>query len=149
MLPAPIEHRFRIDGEPYLLVQWDRGGDRRMKAEFAIAIAPAPGVIDTLDGQNLWREAVARECLREAPDLFWDARPAAATQNGLPYRVVSLDKIPMALWDLFAKEVDAFLALIFPAAPAESGGTPTPGDADALAVAGAQALPSVFRGRAE
>ena len=61
MLPTPIEHRFLIDGDPYLLVEWTRGGERRIRAEYAMAIAAAPGVIDTLDGANLYAEAVARE----------------------------------------------------------------------------------------
>jgi hypothetical protein len=149
MLPPPIEHRCTIDHETYVLLEWDRGGERRIKADYAMAIAAAPSVLEAIDGANLYAEAVARECLREAPDVFWELRPAAASQNGTPKRVVTLEHIPRALWELFRKEVDAFLAQIFPALPAAPGAAPDPGPADALSVAAPQTVSAVFRGRAE
>jgi hypothetical protein len=149
MLPPPIEHRFTIDHEPYLLLEWDRGGERRIKADYAMAIAAAPSVLEAIDGANLYAEAVARECLREAPALFWETRPAAATQNGTPTRVVSVEHIPRALWERFRTEVDAFLAQIFPPLPAAPVAAPDPGPADAVPVAAAETVPAMFRGRAE
>src|SRR5262245_39988961 len=101
MLPAPIEHRFSIDGEPYLLVEWTRGGERRLRADYAMAIAGAPGVIDSLDGASLYAEAVARECLKEAPAIFWEELPAQGMQNGQPRRVVTLERVPRRLWEAF------------------------------------------------
>jgi hypothetical protein len=149
MLPAPIDHTFVLEGERYRLVEWDRGGERRIKTDYAMAIAPAPSVIESIDGANLYAEAVARECLREAPDLFWEQRPPGAMQNGLPVRVVTLDKIPRALWELFRKEVDTFVSRIFPAPPPTVESAPAPGPGESLAVASAEIVPAVFRGRAE
>jgi hypothetical protein len=149
MLPAPIEHTFALEGERYRLVEWDRGGERRIKVDYALAISPAPSVLESIDGANLYVEAVARECLREAPDLFWEMRPAAASQNGTPSRVVTLEKIPRQLWEQFRKEVDAFIALIFPAAPPSLEPASPASAGESLAVAAAQALSPVLRGRAE
>jgi hypothetical protein len=149
MLPKPIEYRFTIEGDDYLLVEYDRGGERRLKAEYALAIAAAPEVLDSLDGRNLYAEAVARECLKEAPPIFWETRPAGAAQNGQPTRVVTLEHIPRALWEQFREGVDRFLGMIFPALSAEPGPAPDPGPAEPVALAAAQAVSPVLRGRAE
>lgn len=149
MLPSPIEHRFQIDHEPYCLVEWDRGGERKIRMEYAMAIAAAPSVIEAMDGINLYAEAVARVCLREAPDIFWETRPAVAGANGTPTSVVTFDHVPRALWEAFRKEVDAFLALIFPALPAEPESASARRPDESPVLAAAQAVSPVLRGRAE
>jgi hypothetical protein len=149
LLPKPIEHRFTLDGEAYLLVEWTRGGERRFKTDYALAISQAPGVIEAMDGANLYAEAVARECLKEAPDLFWEPSSANATQNGATARRVTLEAVPRALWEAFRKEVDVFLGLIFPATPADAEAASGAGPDQSVAVAPAEAVSPVFRGRAE
>ena len=149
MLPSPIEHHFDLNGESYLLVEWTRGGERRLRADFALASSASPGVIDSIDGGDLYAEAVARECLKEAPAIFWETRPPSAGANGTPQRVVNLDQVPRALWEAFRKEVDAFLALIFPPVSTELRQTSGERPAEPVAVAPAQAVPALFRGRAE
>lgn len=149
MLPKLIEHTFTLDGESYRLVEWDRGGERRLKAEYAMAIAPAPGVLENIDGGNLYAEAVARECLKEAPDIFWTTRPAQAGQNGTPSRVVSLEHVPRALWEQFRAEVDRFLGLIFPAAAAELVTDLERRPSEPQRLETVENLPTVFQGRAE
>jgi hypothetical protein len=149
MLPVPIEHAFIIEGERYRLVEWTRGGEKRIRAEYAMTIAAAPAVIDSLDGANLYAEAVARECLKEAPALFWETLPAQGEMNGQPRRVVSCEHVPRKLWEAFRKEIDAFLGLLFPAPPTEAGGGPAPGPAEPTGMAAAEAVPAVFRGRAQ
>lgn len=180
MLPPPIEHRFRLDGEPYCLVEWTRGGEKRLRADYAAAlVAQAPDLVaslerpevardplraaerlgatarqlsillEGLDGADLYAEAVARECLTEAPEIFWESRPAPGGSNGASLRVVTLERVPRRLWELFRQEVTAFLALIFPAvsaAPADLSGT---GPDESLSVAVAETLSPVLRGRAE
>jgi hypothetical protein len=180
MLPVPIDYVFEIDHQRYRLVEWTRGGEKRIRAEYASAlVVQAPDLVanlerpdlprdparaaerlgalarqlslmlETLDGQDLYAEAVARECLREAPELFWETRPAPGGANGASVRVPTFDQVPRRLWDQFREGVQAFLALIFPAVPAtlEPLLEPVPGDAGA--VAPAQALPAGLRGRAE
>ncbi|PWT77616.1 MAG: hypothetical protein C5B60_02380 [Chloroflexi bacterium] len=149
MLRAPIDYTFTIEGQRYRLVEWDRGGERRFRAEYALAIASAPDVLGGIDGQDLYTEAVARECLREAPDLFWTQRPPAAGSNGTLTRVPTFEHIPHALWEVFRQEVNTFLTQVFPPLPTTDPPAPPGGSADAVPVADAQAVPAVFRGRAE
>lgn len=149
MLPAPIEHRFTIDDAHYCLVEWDRGGERRIKADYALAISPAPSVMDSMDGANLYAEAVARECLKEAPALFWAPLPPETPVNGTVRRVVTLEHIPRALWEAFRKEVDVFVGKIFSPAAPESAPALAAGPEHALAVAAVETVSPVLRGRAE
>jgi len=149
MLPPPIEHRFVLDGEPYLLREWDRGGERRLRADYAMAIAAAPTVLESIDGANLYAEAVARECLKEAPDLFWETLPPAAGSNGTPRRVVTLEHVPRALWEQFRQGVDQFLGKIFPPLSTELGPAPAPDPGPALGVAPLETVSPMLRGRAE
>src|ERR1051325_7281221 len=148
MIPPPIEHRFTIDGEHYCLVEWTRGSERRLRQDYALALSLAPGVIDAIDGADLYAEAVSRECLKEAPALWWEDQPAAP-QNGKPRKVMTFDRVPRALWEVYRKELDAFLGKLFPVLPAPSENAPPAVPADAPRVAPAQDLPPVFSGRAE
>jgi hypothetical protein len=149
MLPLPITHEWTMEGEHYKLVEWTRGGEKRLRAEYAMAISASPAVIESVDGQDLYLEAVARECLKEAPDVFWDTRPANAQTNGTPQRVVTFEQVPRALWALFVVEVNAFLGKIFPAAAAEPQSGTSPGPATADPVAALETVPALPRGRAE
>ena len=149
MLPAPIEHTFRLEHEHYRLVEWTRGGERRLRTEYAMAIAQSPQVIEALDGADLYAEAVARECLREAPDVFWEELPALAGSNGTPRRVVSFERVPRALWELFRKEIDAFLGKIFPPLPADPSRPDDTRPAEPQSVALVETVPAMLRGRAE
>jgi hypothetical protein len=149
MLPSPIEHRFVIEGEAYRLVEWTRGGERRLRAEYAIALAPAMAALDAIDGANLYAEAVARECLKEAPEVFWESRPATAGINGTPTRVVTLEHVPRALWERFRAEVDVFIGKIFPALSPEPPAAPPAGPGEPVAVAAPETVSPVLRGRAE
>ena len=149
LVPEPLEHRFSIEGESFLLVEWDRGGEKRIKVDYAMNLTPAPTVLESIDGGNLYAEAVARECLKEAPALFWETRPALANQNGTPARVVTLEHVPRLLWDRFRQEVDAFLAKLFPAVSVDAQPASAAGPGDADAVAPAETLSAGMRGRAE
>jgi hypothetical protein len=149
MLPEPIQHTFQIDGERYTLREWTRGGERRIRLEYAMAIAAAPTVIEPLDGASLYTEAVARVCLTEAPEIFWETQPAAASTNGAQVRVVTFEAVPRRLWEAFRKEVDAFLGLIFPPLSEESPGPSAAGADEPPAMALVEGLSPVLRGRAE
>lgn len=149
MVSAPIEHSFVIDGERYVLREWTRGGERRMRADYAIAISAAPQTLESLDGVDLWVEAVARECLIEAPALWWETLPVQTTQNGTPRRVVSTEHIPRAVWEAFRREVNHFLETIFPSPAATPEPASAPGAGLPDVVASPQAVPALLRGRAE
>jgi hypothetical protein len=150
MLPQPIDYTFDIDGQHYRLVDWDRGGERRIRADYALAISAVPTVLETIDGASLYAEAVARECLREAPDVFWDPVPVTeARSNGTPRRVVNVDRVPRALWQAFREEVDRFLGQLFPSVQPAVAPVPPEREADPAPVAPLETVPAVFRGRAE
>ena len=149
MVPKPLDYRFRIDDDTYLLVQPTRGGDRRIRQQFALAIAAAPAVIDSMDGENLMVEAIAQECLKEAPPYFWQELPATASSNGQPRQVVNCDGVPLAVWELFRTEVLAFRAQCFPGYAAESPPVDAAGAEPAAGVATVETLPAILRGRAE
>jgi hypothetical protein len=148
--PHPYEHRFTLDGEPYRLVGWTRGGDRRINADYALALSTVPGlVLDAVDGGNLYAEAVSRECLTEAPDLFWESKPPAPGTNGTVTRVATFDQVPIQLWERFRTEVNAFVAQFRPVPGAVPGVAPDPGTAEPDAVAALDAVPPRLSGRAE
>lgn len=147
--PTRREHRFTLEGQSYCLVGWTRGADRRIRAEYAMAIAAAPAVLDVIDGQDLYAEAVARECLTEAPEIFWEMRPAAADQNGTATRVPTFDAIPLDLWEAFRTEVQTFIALFRPTTPAVTPLAPDAGEGGSDAVAPPETVSPRLRGRAE
>lgn len=149
MFPVRREYHFTLDGESYLLVGWSRAADRRIRAEYAMGIAAAPAVLDALDGADLYAEAVARECLKEAPEFFWETLPASGATNGTPPRVLTFENVPLDLWDAFRHEVDTFIGFFRPAAPPLVALAADPGEARPDAVAVAETVPTRPRGRAE
>jgi hypothetical protein len=153
MLRAPIEHQFSIDGESYILRESGRGGQERYRREFALALAAAPDILDRIDGVNLYAQAVARQCLRQAPACFWrmdvtSAVRAAAAPDRL-WELVSFEQVGLEVWEHFRKEVDAFVAQLPQPLPDESQPAPPglPTHEDAVAVA--EAVPPAFRGHAQ
>jgi hypothetical protein len=148
MLPVPLEHRFTINGDTYLLMEYTRGGERRLRQEYSMAIALAPGVIEAMDGADLYAEALARECLKEAPAIWWEEQPAQAGRNGTPARVITCEHIPRAVWVEFRREADYFLGLLFPPLPAAVEDTHVERQGAPDVVETPEAIPAVFRGRA-
>jgi hypothetical protein len=149
MLPPPLEHRFTLEGETYCLTGWTRGGERRIHAQYALALGPQPATLEAIDGGSLYDEAVAAECLREAPDYWWTQAPPAAGSNGLPQRVFNCDRIPAGLWRDFREEVAKFLAKIFQRPTPDVRADAPAGAGDPPAMAAPEALAPGLRGRAE
>jgi hypothetical protein len=148
-MQAPIEHRFTLEGDAYCLKEWTRGQERRMRAGYALAISAGPQTLEEIDGIDLWAEAVARECLTEAPPLWWETLPAVAGDNGTPRRLITTEQIPRALWEAFRGEVNRFLEAIFPAPAALAASPAGPGPDLQGVVESPETVPAVFRGRAE
>jgi len=147
MLPARVQHRFGPEGE-YVLVRFTRGGQRRIAQHYALALTMdgvTPGLLEAIDGDNRYWEAVLRECLVEAPDHWWEPVPPAVQRNGAPTRVVSFEEVPMEEFDQVTREVATWLASF--RTPEHSPTAPTsPGDAPGLG--DPEAVPAAFRGRA-
>ena len=154
MLPKPLEYAFVIEDEPYLLVECSRGGQERYRREFALAIAAAPAVLDSVDGVNLLAQAVARQCLRLAPEVFWKdhisvaLRHAAAT-NGHLWESVYFEAVPLRIWEQFRKEVDAFMALLPQPLSADAPAPTEPRHHDENAMEPPEIVPAMLRGRAQ
>ena len=156
MIPEPRSHRFVIDANHYTLREYTRAGERRINQRYALALSlngTTPGLMQTLDGDNLYIEAVAMECLTEAPDFWWEYMPAPpatpATPNGSRQRTVTFEQVPPLIWKAFCKEAEAFLASLFPVAPTtlERPSDARPEESDRLAAA--QTVSPGFLGRAE
>jgi hypothetical protein len=151
----PIEHAFTIQGDSYVLTECGRGGQERYRREFALAIAAAPDILDRLDGINLYAQAVARQCLRQAPEAFWrmDVTPAArktAAAEGELWRLVSFEAAPLDVWEQFRKEVDAFIARLPQPLPETPEPAPSAMPTEPVGVALVEDVPAaVFRGRAQ
>jgi hypothetical protein len=151
----PIEHAFTIQGDAYVLTECGRGGQERYKREFGLAIAAAPDILDRLDGVNLFAQAVARQCLRQAPEAFWrtDSTPAArktAAAEGELWRLVSFEAVPLDVWEQFRKEVDALVARLPQPLPDVPEPSPAPVSTEPVGVAAPEDVPAaVFRGRAQ
>jgi hypothetical protein len=151
MLPQPLRHRFTIDGELYCLEEYTRGGERRIQQQYAMSLSltgTTPAVMQTLDGDNLYLEAVARECLREAPAIFWEDLSSTGAQNGATMRGVTFEQVPHSLWVRFAKEVEAFLASLFQRTRQDLAPVDTGRPAESTRLADAQNLSPVFTGAA-
>jgi hypothetical protein len=151
----PIEHVFTIQGDSYVLTECGRGGQERYRREFALAIAAAPDILDRLDGINLFAQAVARQCLRQAPEAFWraDVTPAArkvALAEGTLWQLVSFEETPLDVWEEFRKHVDTFLVRLPQPLPDVPEPAPAPVPAEPVGVAAPEDVPTaVFRGRAQ
>lgn len=151
MLPAPLTHTFQVDGETFTLTEYQtRGSEARIQATYAQALNPAPLPIEMYDGNNLWVEAIAKECLSQAPAWCWRDRLAGEAPSRFdPLRVVTLEAFSRFTWPQFRKEVNAFLADLRPSLPADDApalnGVPT----DTPSVDAPQAVPALLRGRAE
>ena len=64
MLPPAAQSRFGPQ-EEYLLVRFTRAGERRIAQHFALSLTldgVAPALLQNLDGDNRYAEAVLREC---------------------------------------------------------------------------------------
>jgi hypothetical protein len=151
MLKDPMTRTFQIAGELFTLTEYQtRGSEARIQVTFAQALNPAPVALDMYDGSNLWIEAVAKECLSDAPAWCWRQRQGSDAPSRFDaQRVITLEAFDRLTWPLFRKEVNAFLAdLPQPLQPDEPpAAVRVPPDADSVATA--ETLPAVFRGRAE
>jgi hypothetical protein len=151
----PIDHAFTIQGDAYLLTECGRGGQERYRREFALAIAAAPDILNGLDGINLSAQAVARQCLRQAPEAFWrtDITPAArktAAVEGTLWQLVSFEAVPLDVWEQFRKEVDTFLVRLPQPLPDVPEPAPAPVPREPVRVAAPEDVSAaVFRGRAQ
>lgn len=155
MLPAPHTHQFHVNGEPYTLRVPGRAGDRRIQQQYALALSQqgiTPTLLHALDGDNLYVEAVATECLVEAPEYWWKTPPAptpkGASPNGVE-KIVSFEHVPLDIWQQFRQEVETFLATFPGVVTTAVGETPSGRPEDADPVARPQNIPAVFRGVAE
>jgi len=148
MFPAPIQHRFTIDGESYLLVEYDTLGEDRIRMTYARAIAEVPGVLDVLYGMDLYCKAVAYECLKEAPASLWRDVPPVGNQNGTAGKTLTFEGMHRLHWEALRKEVDAFLALLPQSLPTPAEGPLAPVPANTGPVAPVETIPPVFRGQA-
>lgn len=154
MLPDIVDHHFTIQGAPYQLLECGRGGQERYRREFALAIAAAPGILDSVDGINLLAQAVARQCLRQAPEVFWKsdvtiAEKKAAQANGHLWELVTFEDVPLTVWEEFRQQVDFFMVRLPQPRQPDTPAASEPGTADTDPVETPEAVPAVFRGRAQ
>jgi len=171
-MPTPIEHRYTINGEPYLLREATMfEGIQRIQHYYALALTLQPGLLhpdtgqpllynealwgsyrqalETTYGNALYAKAVTQECLVEAPDLWWASQPVQPGMNGTTRRVITFKDVSVALWQQHFREVTTFLEAIFRAQEATPEPASAPGQREPDVVAGDETLPAVFRGRAE
>ena len=172
MPPPPIEHRYSIEGQPYLLREATMfDGQQRIQQYYALALTLQPGLLhpdtgqplaatealwgsyrqalETTNGNALYAKAVTQECLVEAPDFWWAAQPVQPGLTGTTRRVVTFKEVTGAVWQQHFQEVNTFLEAIFRAQPPTAAPAPPAGGDEPPVVAGAETLPAVFRGRAE
>jgi hypothetical protein len=176
MLPTPLEHSYTLDGERYTLreaVMFE--GQSRIQQYYALALALMPGALhpetglpiatqeplwsaaataysralENISGATCYAKAVTQECLVEAPDLWWVPQPVTPGMNGTVRRVVTFKNVTAALWTQHFREVNTFLEAIFRGQAETSAPVAPGGAAEPDAVAPAQALTPVLRGRAE
>jgi hypothetical protein len=168
----PIEHRYTLEGQPYVLREATMfEGQQRIQQYYALALTLQPGLVhpdtgqplvyndllwgsytralETTNGNALYAKAVTQECLVEAPDFWWVPQPVTPSLNGTTRRVVTFKEVTMALWQQQFREVNTFVELIFRAQQADAEPAPAPGAAESAVVAAPETLSPVFRGRAE
>lgn len=148
MFPEPITHRFTIAGEPYCLVEYDTAGEDRIRAYYSAGIASAPDVMDALYGVDLYAKAVARECLKEAPAIFWKEQRPAASQNGEAVKVISFEGVHRLQWAALRKEVDSFLESLQKTVPDAPASTIPAVPAEPPHVELVETVPALLQGRA-
>jgi hypothetical protein len=172
MPPPPLEHRYLIDGQSYLLREATMfDGQQRIQQYYALALTLQPGLLhpdtgqplvynealwgayrqalEATNGNALYAKAITQECLVEAPDFWWAAQPVAPGVNGTVRRVVTFKDVSLTVWQRHFQEVNTFLEAIFRAqAPVDAAASPARPDEPPV-VAAAEALPPVLRGRAE
>jgi hypothetical protein len=171
MIP-PLEHRYTIDGEAYLLREATMfDGQQRIQQYYALALTLQPGLLhpdtgqplvynealwgsytralETVNGNALYAKAVTQECLVEAPELWWALQPVLPGQNGQGRRVVTFKEVSAALWRQQFEAVQTFLELIFRVQQAPPEPPPAPGPGAPDLVAAPEALSPMLRGRAE
>jgi hypothetical protein len=151
MLKPPYTYTFRIDGDTFTLTEYQtRGSEARIQLLYAQALNPAPLPLSMHDGGNLWVEAVAKECLSQAPAWCWrDRFPDEAGSRFDPNRVVTLEEFPRLSWPIFRKEVNAFLADLPQVIQPDHTPTPRSVSRDADPLDAFETVPALLRGRAE
>src|SRR5262245_47528356 len=135
-MSVPIEHRYTIAGESYLLREATMfEGMQRIQQYYALALTLQPGLLhpdtaqpllynealwgsyrqalETTYGNALYAKAVTQECLIEAPDFWWVPQPVQPGMNGTTRRVVTFKDVSAALWQQHFREVTTFLEAIF------------------------------------
>src|SRR5215831_7881043 len=136
MPPAPMEHRYTIDGEAYCLREATMyEGQQRIQQYYALALTLQPGLLhpdtgqpllptealwgsyrhalEATNGNALYVKAVIQECLVEAPDFWWVPQPVQPALNGTTRRVVTFKDVPWRIWQQQFREVNVFLDAIF------------------------------------
>jgi hypothetical protein len=101
-------------------------------------------VLNSLDGDSLYQEALLYEVLTEAPPHWWEEAPAPPGVNGTLKRALSFEQVDPDEFRAVAQEVTTWLAAAFRVdqpAPA-----PPPGAADPAGMAPAAAVPAALRG---
>ena len=168
----PIEHRYSLDGEPYLLREATMfEGEQRIQQYYALALTLQPGLLhpdtgqpllynealwgsyrqalEATNGNALYAKAITQECLVEAPEFWWASQPVAPGMNGTTRRVVTFKEVTKDLWQQQFREVTTFMEAIFRAQEASPAPAPPAGPGEPPVVATPETLSSVFRGRAE
>ena len=168
----PIEHRYTLDGEPYLLREATMfDGEQRIQQFYALALTLQPGLLhpdtgqplfynealwgsyrqalEATNGNALYAKAITQECLVEAPDFWWAPQPVSPGMNGTARRVVTFKDVTKELWQQQFREVTTFMEAIFRAQEASAASTPPASPGESPVVADPEALSPVFRGRAE
>lgn len=151
MLRTPHTHTFTIEGDTFTLTEYQtRGSEARIQATYAESINSAPLAKEMYDGGNLWVEAVAKECLSQAPAWCWRDRMQGEVPSRFdPLRLITLEAFPRRTWPLFRKEVNAFLADL--PQPLQPDDVPDPASLsrESDAVAAPQVVPVILPRRAE
>lgn len=112
MFPSPA-HRFLVDGHQFHFRKPSRAGERRIRLQTALALSlqgVSPGLLEALDGDNLYMEAMLVEGLTEAPAHWWETAPMVPQANGTPTRALSFEQVDPDEFAAVCQEVRTFLA---------------------------------------
>jgi hypothetical protein len=148
-MQPPLMHRFTIDGEPFCLVEYNHAEERLIQAKYAQLIAPAP-LLDYLFADDLYAEATAAVCVKEAPAWCWQTVPPGQPVNGTPTRVFDISQSPRTFWPKLRAEIDVFRGLLRDSVPAPRGDVAAsePGSSEPDVLASPQTVSPAFRGHA-